>query len=106
MEGRQSGKGSASQRRMKQVIRTTTYLDDLDQIESYIARDNPQAAAALWEFIDGQVEHLADPRFPRRKGRVPRTFELVAHKNYIVVFQETDLAVIVLNVVHVKRRYP
>jgi toxin ParE1/3/4 len=91
---------------MKQVIRTEAYLDDLDQIERYIACDNPQAAAALWEFIDDQVEHLADPLFRRRKGRIPCTFELVAHKNYVVIFQETDSAVIVLNVVHVRQRYP
>jgi plasmid stabilization system protein ParE len=91
---------------MKHVVRTGTYLDDLDQIEHYIARDNARAAADLWELIDDQVAGLADPLFPRRRGRVPGTYELVAHKNYIVIFQETESTITVLNVVHAKKRYP
>jgi plasmid stabilization system protein ParE len=32
---------------MKQVVRTESYLTDLDAIESYVAQDNPAAAVEL-----------------------------------------------------------
>ncbi|MFZ6693964.1 hypothetical protein [Undibacterium sp. SXout20W] len=56
---------------MKQVKRAQTYLDDLNAIEAHIiARGDPQGAADLWLQIDGQVDLLADPNHPRRKGLV------------------------------------
>lgn len=91
---------------MKQVVRSASYLADLDAIERYVARTNPAAAAKLFERIDDQVEHLADPNFLRRRGRVHGTFELVVHKHYIVVFLDAPLTVTVLNVVHTSRNYP
>lgn len=71
---------------MKLIVRTASYLADLDDIERFIARNNHQAASRLCQHIDDQVEQLADPHFPRRRGRVRGTFELVAHKNYVVDF--------------------
>lgn len=91
---------------MKAVVRRATYYADLNGIERYIARDNPIAATALWFEIDDQVALLADPNHPRRKGVVRNTMELVAHLNYIVIFEEDDTAVDVLNVVHARRQYP
>ena len=91
---------------MKSVVRAATYLADLDDIAHYIARNNPQAATKLCRHIDDQVEELADPIFPRRAGRARDTFELVAHKHYVVVFRETATTVTALNVVHTRKRYP
>lgn len=91
---------------MKPVVRTATYLADLDDIERYIAHDNPDAASKLCDHIDSQVDQLSDPNFPRRKGRVRGTYELVVHKHYIVVFHENAKAVTALNVIHTSRRYP
>lgn len=93
---------------MKRVQRTQTYLDDLNSIESRIAAQGcPQAAADLWLHIDGQVDLLADPNHPRRQGLVvPDAIELVAHPNYLVILDEDDTTVTVLNVLHVKRKYP
>lgn len=91
---------------MKQVVRTGSYRDDLDDIETYIAKDSPRAGADVWLYIDDQVEQLADPMFPRRRGRVADTFELVAHENYIVILEEDATTVTVLNVVHAKKKYP
>jgi plasmid stabilization system protein ParE len=88
------------------VIRTQSYRDDLDDIETYIAQDNPRAAADLWLDIDEQVDRLADPKFPRRPGRVAGTAELVAHPNYIVILEEDATTVTVLNVVHARQQYP
>lgn len=61
---------------MKTVRRSAMYLVDLEDIERYIARSNPAAAADLFVHIDDQVGMLADPNFPRRRGRVPVTLNL------------------------------
>jgi plasmid stabilization system protein ParE len=98
----------------KAVIRTQSYQEDLDAIEAYTAQDNPRAAADLWLDIDEQVDALADPKFPRRPGRVAGTaelvahpnYKLVAHPNYIVILEEDATTVTVLNVVHARRHYP
>jgi len=60
----------------------------------------------MWLHIDDQVEKLADPKFPRRPGRVADTFELVAHANYIVILEEDATSVTALNVVHARKQYP
>lgn len=93
---------------MKRVQRTQAYLDDLNAIEARIlAKGSPQAAADLWLQIDGQVDLLADPNHPRRIGLVvPGAVELVAHPNYLVILDEDETTVTVLNVLHVKRKYP
>ena len=78
-------------------------------IEAWIARDNPVAAIDIWLHIDDQVERLANPNFPRRSStRVAGAYELVAHENYIVYFDqdESNCTVIVRTVVHVARQFP
>jgi toxin ParE1/3/4 len=91
---------------MKVVVRTQSYHEDLDVIEAYIAKDSQRAGADIWLHIDDQVEKLADPKFPRRPGRVAGTFELVAHENYIVILEEDATTVTVLDVVHARKKYP
>jgi plasmid stabilization system protein ParE len=91
------------------VIRRPEYREDLDAIETWIAQDNPAAAADMWLLIDEQVDKLADPNFPRRAStRVAGAFELVAHENYIVYLDqnESDCTVTVRAVVHVARQFP
>ncbi len=60
----------------------------------------------MWLHIDEQLDKMADPIFPRRRGREPNTTELVAHPNYIVILEEDATTVTALKVVHVKRQYP
>lgn len=91
---------------MKKVIRTDKYQSELDDIESRIAEDNPIAAIELWLHIDEQVNKLSDPNFPRKRGRVKGTFELVAHPNYIVIIEEDDKTVTVLNVKSARQQWP
>lgn len=91
------------------VIRRPEYREDLDAIEAWIASDNPAAASAMWLHIDEQVDKLADANFPRRPSlRAAGAFELVAHENYIVYFDqnEVDCSVTVRAVVHVARMFP
>ncbi len=91
---------------MKRIIRRKTYRDDLQAIAAYVAEDSPGAAARLRLVIDDQVGKLADPNYPRRKGRVAGTKELVVHENYVVIIVEDDTSVTALNVVHTRRQFP
>ena len=88
------------------VLRKPRYWESLQAIEDFVAKDNPLAAVDLWLAIDDQVSLLADPNFPRRRGRVPGTFELVAHPNYVVILVQAEDTVTAIEVLHVARQYP
>lgn len=88
------------------VLRKPLYMQSLQEIEDHIAIDNPVAALDMWLHIEDQVDKLADPNFPRRRGRVAGTLELVAHANYVVILQQTPDTVTVLDVLHAARKYP
>jgi len=88
------------------VLRKPQYWESLQAIEDYIAHDNPSAAIDLWLSIDDQVSRLSDPNFPRRRGRVAGTLELVAHPNYVVILEQTLDTVTVLEVLHAALQYP
>lgn len=79
---------------------------DLMAIVDYISDDNPNAALALMEEIQGKVAQL--PAHPKRcrPGRVEGTRELVVRPNYIVVYVETEAAVTVLRVLHAAQMWP
>lgn len=89
-----------------QVIKTHQFLADLEDVVLFIAQDNVTAAMDMEQRLHSQVDSLADPKFPRRLGRVPGTLELVAHPNYVVLLQQTETTVTVLAVMHVARQYP
>jgi plasmid stabilization system protein ParE len=89
-----------------EVLRSESYKISLMAVHDYIAQDNADAALALFLDIEDQVDHLADPNFPRRKGRVPGTLELVAHPNYIVLLEQTSTTVTALALIHVAKQYP
>ena len=88
------------------VLRKPRYWESLQSIEDFVAKDNPTAAVDLWLTIDGQVSLLADPNFPRRRGRVSGTLELVAHPNYVVILVQAEDTVTAIEVLHVARQYP
>lgn len=88
------------------VLRKQQYWESLQAIEDYIAHDNPVAAIDLWLSIDDQVSRLSDPNFPRRRGRVAGTLELVVHPNYVVILEQSLDTVTVLEVLHATIKYP
>jgi toxin ParE1/3/4 len=88
------------------VLRKPLYWESLQAIEDYIAQDNPRAALDKWLHIDDQVSQLADPNFPRRRGRVDGTLELVVHANYIVILMQTLDSVTAIEVLHSAQKYP
>lgn len=91
---------------MLDVVETIQFLTDLDEVVLFIAQDNMSAAVRFEDHVHQQVKSLADPNFPRRKGRLPGTLELVVHPHYVVVLQQTNTTVTVLNLLHVARQYP
>lgn len=84
----------------------TSAVADLMAIVDYISDDNPDAALALMDEIQGKVEQL--PAHPKRcrPGRVNGTRELVVRPNYIVVYAETPEVVTVLRVLHTAQMWP
>jgi len=84
-------------------------LDDLEVILAYYYLEaSRRVAEAVERRIVGEIESL--PPFPeqvRESDRVPGARELVVNKlPYVVFVQLRDDAVVVLNVVHTKRRFP
>ena len=84
----------------------TSAVADLMAIVDYISDDNPDAALAMMDEIQGKVEQL--PAHPKRcrPGRVNGTRELVVRPNYIVVYAETPEVVTVLRVLHTAQMWP
>jgi toxin ParE1/3/4 len=74
-------------------------------IYEYIEERNPNAADGVFETITDAVALLPEHPYVYRMGRVRNTREMVVHPNYLVVYRVTD-RIIVLNVLHARRRYP
>jgi len=79
---------------------------DRDEIYDYIEADNPAAAFDLDELFSEKAALLADNPGMGRPGRLPGTRELVAHRNYILVYDLTGDWVRVLRVLHAARQWP
>lgn len=63
---------------------------DRKEIREYIAQDNPAAALALDELFSEKASRLVDHPGLGRPGRVTGTRELVAHQNYILIYDMAD----------------
>jgi len=86
---------------------TPEAIDDRRSIYDYIEADNPGAALALDELIAETANRLIDQPGLGRIGRVAGTRELVAHQNYIVIYDTTaDDRIRILRVLHAARLWP
>jgi toxin ParE1/3/4 len=82
-------------------------LRNLEQEAAYIARDNPQAAAALVADADESTRLLTRHPDMGRPGRVPGTRELVLpHFPYIIPYRVKEQRVEILRVFHTSRKWP
>lgn len=80
---------------------------DLDNIEAFIAPDNPAAAINTVREIVRTVGRLKDHPASGRPGRVSGTRELVIPgKPYIVPYRVKDNIIEILRVFHTSRRIP
>jgi toxin ParE1/3/4 len=82
-------------------------LRDFDEIVDYIAADNPLAAIAQGDEIEGQVADLLDNRHLGRPGRIKGTRELVVvHTPYVVAYRVSKGCIQILRVLHGARLWP
>lgn len=88
------------------VLWTPEAIQDREAIYDYIEADNPVAALALDELFEARASHLIDHPGLGRRGRVAGTRELVAHRNYILVYDVKGDQVRVLRVLHAARQWP
>ena len=79
---------------------------DRSAIRAYIAQDNPAAALALDTAFSRRVRQLAAHPDIGRLGRVTGTRELVAHANYIVIYDVVGDTVRILRILHAARQWP
>ncbi|XAH24913.1 type II toxin-antitoxin system RelE/ParE family toxin [Xylophilus sp. GW821-FHT01B05] len=85
---------------------TPEAIQDRDDIYDYIEADNPAAALALDELLAEKAGRLLDHPGLGRLGRVAGTRELVAHRNYILIYDTSGNMVRVLRVLHAARQWP
>lgn len=79
---------------------------DRKDIREYIAQNNPAAALALDELFSEKANRLVDHPGLGRLGRVTGTRELVAHQNYILIYDAVDDLVRILRVLHAAKQWP
>ncbi|MER8444170.1 type II toxin-antitoxin system RelE/ParE family toxin [Mesorhizobium sp. M1066] len=91
-----------------QVSWTGAALDDLDQIQDFVAQDSPVAAYRLTADIIGRTDELlASNPMIGRQGRAGGTRELViARTPYIVVYRVRGSDVEIIAIVHGAREWP
>jgi len=82
---------------------TKTALRSVDEIASYIAKDNPARASSFAIELRDAVTKLQLHPGMGRAGRVPGTRELVLHKNYNAIYRVRDGDVEILRMHHVAR---
>jgi toxin ParE1/3/4 len=87
---------------MKVIIRKAAE-DDLDRIATWIANDNPRAAASMVSRIRDHIDLLAEDKLAQmgRPGLITGTRELIEYP-YIIVYRvdrELD-EIVILSIVH------
>lgn len=73
---------------------------------AYIAAVNPDAANSLADEVGNKLELTLRFAEIGRKGRVPRTRELVVHPNYLVIYTVRRNTIDVIRFLHARRQYP
>ncbi|WP_342778691.1 type II toxin-antitoxin system RelE/ParE family toxin [Phreatobacter stygius] len=85
---------------------TPEALDDRRAIYDYVEAANPSAALGLDELFSQKASGLLDHPGLGRPGRVAATRELVAHQNYILIYDTAGDLVRILRLLHVARQWP
>ncbi len=91
---------------MMELHWTPEAIQDRETIYDYIEADNPIAALTLDELFEEKASRLIDHPGLGRPGRVAGTRELVAHQNYILIYDVTGDLVRMLRVLHAARQWP
>jgi addiction module RelE/StbE family toxin len=82
-------------------------LIDLDEIDEYIAAQNPIAASRQIATLLAAAAHLPEAPRQGRVGQVAGTRELVVTgTNYVLIYQVAASAIDILRVWHGRRAWP
>lgn len=80
---------------------------NLDQVEEYIAQDNPPAAVATVRKIIEAAQMLADYPSIGKRGRERGTRELVvAGIPFIIIYAVHREEMVIIRVLHTAMKYP
>ena len=88
------------------LVWTRPAREDQKAFREYIAADNPSAALDLDELLSEKAARLVDHPGLGRPGRLQGTRELVAHRNYILIYDVAGDLLRVLRVLHAARQWP
>lgn len=91
---------------MRALRWTPEAIRDREAIYDFIEADNPVAALMLDELLEQQAGRLIDHPSLGRPGRVAGTRELVAHPNYLLIYDVKNDLVRMLRVLHAARQWP
>lgn len=87
------------------LIRTTQAEEDLIEIWTYIAQDNPRAADRLLDTLDEKSRQLADnPRLGAERPDIAPAVRSWRVGSYLILYREHDGGVEVVRYAHGARR--
>ena len=80
-------------------------LENMAAIADYIAQDKPDRATSFVREIREKTLVLADFPSVGRAGRVAGTRELIAHKNFLVIYRVKGKNIEIIRVRHVAQKH-
>ena len=83
---------------MPAVVFSPEAIEDLRQIRSYIARDNPAAASRTAVRLVAACDGLDFLPNRGRRGRVPGTRELASVRPYVIIYRVTQDSVAIVRI--------
>ena len=88
------------------VIRSSRADQDLIEIWSYVAKDNPNAADRLLRRLDDRIQKLQD--YPEQGESLPNSnvgMRRVVEGSYLIFYQILDDVIRVVRVLHTSRQW-
>ena len=79
---------------------------DLEAIVSYIAEEDVDAAIRMDVLFRSKARELAQYPLMGHEGRIGGTRELLAHRNYLLIYRIQEAAVEIVALVHTAQHYP
>jgi toxin ParE1/3/4 len=90
---------------MPRIIRSPRARQDLIDIWTWIAADNPRAADRLLDLIDEKLRLLADnPRLGPARPDIAPDLRLFPLRRYLILYRERADGVEVVRIIHGMRR--
>jgi toxin ParE1/3/4 len=91
---------------MRAVIWKRSAQAQFRSLLDYVSDHDEAAADRLKADFEERIARLAEWPGMGRLGRVPGTREFVLHPNYIAIYEVVGDRVIMLRILHARRRYP